>query len=431
MSNFIFRLPLDSQLTDTQRIALEYDTSMVVSGGPGSGKTVVTIYKFLVPIKNQEQAILFTYNKTLLASIRGLLLDKSDVLFGDLNQSKINNVIANNVASFSKFYGDIEYDDENAVEKKFKTKIGLRGGNKFKEIFFDEAQDLTPAVFANAFLLADKVSCGADDAQNLQGHFPPDEAISSILEKLNSQGETDLQQLESNFRNTKEIFEFARKFVPDDENVQEIDTSELGSGELPEVLENLSDAEQLERIKLIIENNPSSNIGVLVNYRNHVDKIKDFLETHNYSCKENAPNNLSFSYYYNGMNLQDEIAVFRQLKTPFILTYDSCKGLEFDIVIMPFFNDCQNALSIRRKLRVKDDFGKIIDAKDANGYQRYETNADGSTKMFATRNHYYVGATRARTQLFILCANKPEILNFHTTPVVNNQNVTNHDDLPF
>lgn len=30
----------------------------------------------------------------------------------------------------------------------------------------------------------------------------------------------------------------------------------------------------------------------------------------------------------------------------------------------------------------------------------------------ATINHYYVGATRARTQLFVLCNNRPALLNF-------------------
>lgn len=418
MPDFIFRLPLDNQLTDAQRIALEYETSIVISGGPGSGKTVVTINRFLIPVKNNQDAMLFTYNRTLLASIKGLLRAKSEEIFGELNEVAINNVIANKVASFSKYYGGIVYNEEMAVNGTFTNKINSRNGRKYTEIFFDEAQDLTPAVFAKAFVLADKVSCGADNAQNLQGNFPPDEAVEIIFNNLNNQQPTEHQQLEANFRNTKEIFEFARGFVPDDENVQNIDTTELDNGENPEILDNLNRNDQLSKIKEIIENNPTSNIGILVNYGNQVTDIKQYLDNNGYSSQANAPENRSFSYYYNGMPLADELVMFDRMKTPFIVTYDSCKGLEFDIVILPFFNDASNALSKPRRRRVNDN--TWIE----------ETNVDGTTKMWATPNHYYVGATRARTQLFVLCYVRPSILDFHNDNLTN-QNEVAGDDLPF
>lgn len=418
MPDFIFRLPLDNQLTDAQRIALEYETSIVISGGPGSGKTVVTINRFLMPVKNNQDAMLFTYNRTLLASIKGLLRAKSEEIFGELDEVAINNVIQNKVASFSKYYGGIIYNEETAVSDRFQNKINSRNGRKYTEIFFDEAQDLTPAVFSNAFVLADKVSCGADNAQNLQGNFPPDEAVEIILNNLNNQQPTELQQLEANFRNTKEIFDFARGFVPDDENVQNINTTELDNGEIPEILDNLNKSEQLKKIKEIIENNPTSNIGILVNYGNQVTDIKQYLDNNGYSSLATAPDNRSFSYYFNGMPLADELVMFDRMKTPFIVTYDSCKGLEFDIVILPFFNDASNALSKPRKRRVDDN--TWIE----------ETNVDGTTKMWATPNHYYVGATRARTQLFVLCYDRPSILDFHDDNLTNQTDVEG-DDLPF
>lgn len=250
------------------------------------------------------------------------------------------------------------------------------------------------------------------------GNFPPDEAVEIILNNLNNQQPTELQQLEANFRNTKEIFEFARGFVPEDDNVQNIDTTELDNGENPEILDNLGKDAQLSKIKEIIEANPTSNIGILVNFRNQVTDIKNYLESQNYSCKSDAPDNLSFSYYFNGMPYQEEAVMFNKMKTPFIVTYDSCKGLEFDIVIMPFFNDAANALNNQRR------------SKEADGSWVYETNIDGSPKMWATPNHYYVGATRARTQLFVLCSDRPNILDFHDDNL-NNPNEVAGDDLPF
>ena len=414
MPDFIFRLPKENDLKKLQRIAIDYKSSIVISGGPGSGKTVVTISRFLLSVRNNQDAMLFTYNKTLLASIKGLLRAYSEEIFGVLNEEAINNVIANKVASFSKYYGGIVYNDEMAVNGTFTNKINSRNGRKYTEIFFDEAQDLTPAVFAKAFVLADRVTCGADNAQNLQGNFPPDEAVDLILNNLNVEHPTILHQLEANFRNTKEIFEFARGFVPDDESVQNIDTTELDNGENPEILDNLSQYAQLSKIKEIIEANPTSNIGILVNFSNQINDIKIYLDSKGYSSQRNAPENRSYSYYFNGMPEADELVMFDRMKTPFIVTYDSCKGLEFDVVILPFFNDASNALLRPRRRRVDDNIW--ID----------ETNIDGTTKMWATPNHYYVGATRARSKLFVLCSDRPSILDFHYDNL-SNQN----DDSPF
>ena len=114
------------------------------------------------------------------------------------------------------------------------------------------------------------------------------------------------------------------------------------------------------------------------------------------------------------MDKDDERVMFDQMKTPFIVTYDSCKGLEFDIVIMPFFDDAQAALN---KLKRHKEGDKYI----------IEKNADGTNKMWATINHYYVGATRAKTLLYVLCYLKPSILSFYK-PVLA---ADNDDDLPF
>jgi superfamily I DNA/RNA helicase len=422
MPDFIFRLPL--QLTDAQRLAIDdYSDSLVVTGGPGSGKTTVTIFRFLTPVKNNQNALLFTYNRTLLASIKGILRNKSEELFGDLDEQTIKSVIENKVSSFYKWYaqGGQWFDstlDESQIELRFR-----QTGRIYKEVFFDEAQDLTAAVFAKAFILAEKVTCGADNAQDLQSNFPPDEALSIILEKLRDQQRTDLQPLEQNFRNTKEIFDFARGFVPDDEIVQSIDTNGLQNGENPEILDNLSQDAQLLKIKEIIEANPISNIGILVNYGNQVIDIKNYLERpeNGYSSKPDALDNRTFSYYYNGMPHSEEQIMFNRMKTPFICTYDSCKGLEFDIVIMPFFNDADRALSKPRKKKI-------------NNVWQEEKNSDGTTKMWATRNHYYVGATRARTMLYLLCSQIPPVLIDlvrSITPTHQSHVELFDDDLPF
>jgi superfamily I DNA/RNA helicase len=104
-----------------------------------------------------------------------------------------------------------------------------------------------------------------------------------------------------------------------------------------------------------------------------------------------------------------------RFRTPFNLTLDSCKGLEFDIVIIPYFEKANWALGNQRQER--NDGGNWINI----------FNADGTPKMWATPNHYYVGATRARRQLYILYDNRPTILCFQDEP----QQDLFEDNLPF
>jgi len=97
----------------------------------------------------------------------------------------------------------------------------------------------------------------------------------------------------------------------------------------------------------------------------------------------------------------DRNIVESSLQTPFVLTFDSCKGLEFDIVIIPYFEKAEWALTNQRT------------RTDSNGNEVRETNADGTPKMWATPNHYYVACTRARSRLYVLYNQKPRIMNFY------------------
>mgnify|MGYP000848365669 CR=1 FL=1 len=119
--------------------------------------------------------------------------------------------------------------------------------------------------------------------------------------------------------------------------------------------------------EIVALNQANSNIGILVHFKSHVDIIRNYLQE----------NNLVHSYYYQGMNRQDQNNTESNLQTPLIATFASCKGLEFDIVILPLFESVDWAID--------------------NGH--------------TTPNHYYVAATRARRQLFVFYENKPTILN--------------------
>src|SRR6185437_3655245 len=108
-----------------------------------------------------------------------------------------------------------------------------------------------------------------------------------------------------------------------------------------------------------------------------------------------------FSYYYAKMPREDKEAMEVQLKTPFIISYESCKGLEFDTVIMPFFQKASWALTTAKR----DDNDNI------------QLNADGTTKTICTKNHFYVASTRAKKNLYIFYDWNTNIFNDFNTPV--------------
>ncbi|PXY46496.1 3'-5' exonuclease [Flavobacterium hydrophilum] len=404
MPDFKFSLPSIASLYPDQQLAYNSRNSTLVTGGPGSGKTVVTIFRFLRPVGESKDVLLFTFNRTLIYSIRGTLRDRAEELFGRLDEEQIEKIVEEKLNTFYKWHKDnINFFDSEATDLVLGTGFqnfiaNDRQNIKFDELFFDEGQDLPPSVYANVLKLTHTVSVGADKAQNYRGHYVADTVENVINNKLNTQTTAFWRYLGGNFRNSKEIFQLAQKFVPNDLRVQALTATNLRSGNNPEIEVGFRTARQLEYIKEIIEKNQNSNIGILVHFKRKVLDIKEYLEKHGYSCEEDAPVDKSFSYYISKMDQNDESIMMKKLKTPFITTFESCKGLEFDIVIMPFFEQSDYAMSNR--------------------------NNDG--RFFATRNHYYVAVTRARNDIFILCDNKPNVLSFYNART----NIT-REDLPF
>lgn len=419
MPDFRFRLPPIGELTNAQQIAYNYEGGLMVTGGPGSGKTVVSIYRFRRTMLNDQNGMFFTFNRTLMAAVKGTFKQAAEIIFPDLTDIQRTDLINNNVASIFEWYGarfHLKLSDESSedIENNFRTFISNNRGNaKFAELVIDESQDLHPNIIRSANHLGLIVSCGADRSQDLQGHYAPNPADDVIFDLLPHN--TNRQELTRNFRNTKEIFEFARKLVPEDIDVQNIDPDELPEGEDPDLRSGLSKDEQNTLIKEIIEQNPKLNIGILMHFKSQVIALKTYLEQNGFSCAENAPEGTSFSYYYNGLPIGDRHVMENRLQTPFILTFDSCKGLEFDIVIIPYFEKANWALTNQRQ------------AQDSDRIWQNVFNADGSAKMWANPKHYYVGVTRARRQLYILYNETPNILNFHNTE----QQDLFPDNLPF
>ncbi len=357
MPDFRFNLPTLAQLTPTQQIALMSNEPILVTGGPGSGKTVVSVRR-LLRLKSANQNVkLFTFNRTLMSAIRGL--------------ARSENFESTIVDSFYDWYynntrGIFANDTAADIANKFRQ-FATQNGGRFVELLLDESQDFEHKIIQGLNELAQKVSCGADRDQDIRNIYG-NNAEEQIRAILNGFQVTHEHLLEQNFRNTREIFAYSRKFVPNNPRPNGINLNSLSVGDKPEMFDDLDTAAQLEKIKEIVQlNQANSNIGILVHFPRQVDTIRTYLQQEQ----------ITHSYYYQRMNLDDKRETENRLQTPLITTFASCKGLEFDIVILPFF--------------------EVVDWAMDNGH--------------TTANHYYVAATRARRQLFVFYESKPTILN--------------------
>ena len=340
MRPFKFILPPfdgDGGLTVEQRNSVNCESAMF-SGVPGTGKTTVAIWRIL---KNKDD-ILMTYTRLLAASIVHLS-ESSDKIYG-VDQWYWHN------CDKSSLRKDIQ--NNNVLNRLRENNIQLG------KIIIDEGQDVDIEFYKAIKLVSKRVSVGADDAQKL---YDVNINKASLLKVF---PENNQRELTRNFRNLFNIYNFARQFVPEnpqtkDPNMLERLKSERPNGSV-EIYVNDSQNEINKIIKSIVQNQSGTNIGILLSNTSDVDKYSEILKGFN----------IEHSVYHSKLYFKEKRKTEENLLNILVTTFHSAKGLEFDTVVMPSFENASND----------------------------------------NRNQYYVGSTRAREFLFILCSSFPEIL---------------------
>lgn len=282
-----FELPAFTALTRNQRLALEENDAIALTGGPGTGKTVVSLWRHIRNYElNNIQSLLLTYTKTL--------------------------------EYYLKQTARIQ--DEDASNNVNRTLRWTNNPNKnYEEIIIDEAQDVALNRYEIIKNHADMVSYGADEAQSL---YCPD--CSSIDELRGLFPDNEEYELAQNFRNSKEILLFTKAVFPD-LYIMEIDSAPL-KGRKPYLQELGWDDFEENVINEIIEitedfADSTHNIGILLPSENQVRKYYDLLS-----------DKIKCSRYYSNM------PNFETLERIHITTFKSAKGLEFDTVVLPGFD---------------------------------------------------------------------------------------------
>jgi superfamily I DNA/RNA helicase len=289
---YYFNLPIYTRLTRDQQTAVDETEPIALSGGPGTGKSVVCLWRH---IRNYEtgarESLLLTYTKTLEHYLKR-------------SARAINEDAADNI---SRTY----YWTYNEVRD-------------YKEIIIDEGQDVEIGRYNTIKMHADTVCYGADEAQSLYNGCTPVD----LAELFPDNEEITLQK---NFRNSKEILEFTKSIFPGIFISQETINNSITTEVLPIMkIIGWDKDDEIEAIMSIINDfqGDTHNIGVLLPGGKQVD---DYYT----KIKENLDNDIECSKY------QSEHDEFRSLSGIHVTTYKSSKGTEFDTVIMPNFDSYQ------------------------------------------------------------------------------------------
>lgn len=296
MAGYYFNLPQITQLTIPQQAALNETNPIALSGGPGTGKSVVSLWRHISNYQKGKKSLLLTFTTTLAQYLSACCSTQ--------NKSAAENV-----------------------------KTSLRGkpqiGSFWDEIIIDEAQDL-PINYYNDIKRISNVSYGADDSQIL---YPDQCSRQRQLEDIFDFNVPYV--LDKNFRSTQRIMQFARVAFPEAYIPQAIISGlENNIGEMPIFL--ITNGKKYDRTNSKQDNSiieiinsfrsDTHNIAILVPWRNDAQLFEDVIKKQN----------IDYSIYYedstrfpNGCG---------SIKNIHITTFKSAKGLEFDTVIIPNFH---------------------------------------------------------------------------------------------
>lgn len=309
MPEYYFNLPPFDDLNSPQKSAVTDDNAIALSGGPGTGKSVVSLWRHILNHKRENpiHSQLLTYTTSLALYLKECCYTQS--------------VNASNYVDSSKHWR-------------------IHSANQRAEIIHDEAQDLPLAFNKELSNYSTKISYGADNQQLITSHSrnpdgsynldrcSPEENLRTSF-PLNS-----LHTLAKNYRNSKRIMKLAKRLFTKASIPLEIIESCKIEGEYPRLIISNNNTVINQTVVSLVNQfvkNETINIGILVPF-----------ERKNYHAGETATvkyyfdllnnNGIDCSMYTNSMDGCTEI------KNVHITTFKSSKGLEFDVVIIPDFH---------------------------------------------------------------------------------------------
>lgn len=311
----MFRLPAYEDLSREQDTIfnLPLDGHHLVIGPPGTGKTVLAVYRAEMYTRAESSTRFVVYNNT---------LDQY------LSYSKHEREITGSTSTLNKWFywwyrrkfGKTAPQLQPYVfdwQKILSNMMQLgRRFEKVDSIIVDEGQDFPRYFYLVLRELACNITVFADENQRIT------ENHSTVSEIRNCLGVNDTYTLTRNYRNTEQIARVAQHFYADlDSGVPDLPERQ---GPKPKLYLNCPVNRQIARIANYASNNRHQTVGVFLNTKKQQEMFTSQLrhatdvpvETYiSTSC-----NNRVLNFAKKGIK---------------VLNYRSAKGLEFDAVFLP------------------------------------------------------------------------------------------------
>ncbi len=332
-----FKLPGIQDLSKEQEDAraLPKKGKYLIIGGPGTGKSVLALFRSRRYYRGEEDYLFLVYNH---------LLNKAGrQLFGGNLKSETW------IKWFRKFYQEATGEklpqlpkqpgnewqeiDWDAVEAVI-ADIEELPDSKFPYLVIDEGQDMPPSFYKAVYGLGfDNIFVVAD--QNQQIDPDKNSTRQEIQNRLLIKSE-DIVELMHNYRNTYPVARLAREFYTDDPASPPPDLPKAQhSAKRPILFEYKHNQFKSLIVKIlkIADLNPGWLIGVIAPKNSVRKRYYDALLTVDVQLDNGRPR---VSTYYNGAEL-DELKFC--LGGIMVINAQSCKGLEFNIVFLADINE--------------------------------------------------------------------------------------------
>ncbi len=314
-----FKLPNGSDLSEEQLdiINLPVTQDWVIKGAPGTGKTVMAIYRAgqASQMSKGRPVLMLVYNRPLMqflsSAIQGNYYKNVSVYTYSRWISELYSEYG--LGSVPKVYNQYDWQKISAQLSGIK--------NLYSHVIIDEAQDFPIELLKILKRLSDHMTCFIDPNQAIEvGKTDTFNTIKTVCVEAP-------YKLTHNFRNTKPIRDLSALYCRDGEPAP----SQM-PGRKPTIIKckegNFNDMYQ--KMIDIISRNKEKDIGIIVNN-------KALNATFN-TLKERLPKGMTVQMY---KTMTPHQINFDRPGVK-ILSYGTMKGLEFDVVLLPMFDKIES-----------------------------------------------------------------------------------------
>ena len=312
----MFKLPAYQELSKEQDTInnLPLDGRHLIVGPPGTGKTVIAIYRAEMCKKKSMSSQFIVFNHTLRQYLNTAVSEKKvesqTTTYHSWFYSWYARNFHDNVPQISDYNPDWQ-----AIHKNISKKTGYE---KFDHLIIDEGQDLDKYFYLVLPQVANNITVFADENQRLHDTNSTIDDIKMFL------GVNGTHNLTRNYRNSLPIAKIARCFYAGlPSGIPELPERK---GSLPRLILGRDFYSQMDLIAQAANNYPDYSTGVFFKTQKEQKealralkaRVKDSVNVQAYMYNHKNHKNINFNK--NGV---------------FILTYKSAKGLEFDTVFIP------------------------------------------------------------------------------------------------